>query len=183
MTAPTIGFGLVVPRPRSARSSARFMYSRSESMLALGSGLWAHPSPFGFKQRIHILIHVERHEIVDGLADADIADGQLQLACDGDGDAALRRTVELGQHDAVDAGHVHELACLTQSILTNRGVEHEEYLVRRARHFARSDAANFFELVHQIHLRMKASGRIDEDWIASLGLARCDSVKYHRCRI
>ena len=45
-------------------------------------------------------------------ADADVANRQLQIVRDGDRDAALRRAIELRQHDAVDAGDARELARL-----------------------------------------------------------------------
>src|SRR5687768_1110864 len=100
---------------------------------APGSG----PLPLRFEQRVHVFIDVERYEIIDGLADADIADRQLELARDCDGDAALRGSIELGEHDAVHPRHVHELARLAQPVLPHRGIEHKEHFVRRARHFAR----------------------------------------------
>ena len=67
----------------------------------------------------------------DLLADPDVADGQVQLARDGDHDAALGGAVELGQHDAGDAGGLGELARLLQAVLAGGGVQHQQHFVRR----------------------------------------------------
>ena len=54
--------------------------------------------------------------------------GDAELTLDLDHDAALRRAVELGEHDA---GHVDDLAehaRLDQAVLTRGGVQHEQHL-------------------------------------------------------
>ena len=83
----------------------------------------------------------ERDQVVDAFADADVADRQLQVVGDGDGDAALGRAIELGEHDAGDAGDAHELARLREAVLPDGRVEHEQHFVRRALDFARGDRA------------------------------------------
>ena len=115
-----------------------------------------------FEQRVDVLLRRERDQIVDALADADVADRQLQVVGDRDGDATLGRAIELGEHDAVHAGHGHELARLRQAVLSDGRVEHEQDLVRRALDFARGDAADLVELGHQVDARVQPAGGVDE---------------------
>src|ERR1700674_4581989 len=137
MRAPTMGFGLVVPLPRSASSSARFMYSKSERMNPF--------LPFLFEEGVDVLVDRERDEIVDRFANADVSNRQLQLAGNGNGDAALGGSVQLGQHDTVHTGGVHELARLNQTVLSHGRVEHEQHVVRRPGDLARGDTPNLVE--------------------------------------
>src|SRR3989449_6119352 len=104
--------------------------------------------PLLFEQAVDVLVHIEWHEVVDPLADADVADRQLEIVRDRDGDAAFRRPIELRQHDAVHAGGTHELARLRHAVLADRRIEDEQHFLRRARHFARGDTADLVELVH-----------------------------------
>ena len=69
---------------------------------------------------------------------------------------------------AVDAGHAHELARLRRPVLADRRVQHEQNLLRRPRDLARRNAPDLVQLVHQIHARVKTSGRVDENRIAPL---------------
>ena len=62
---------------------------------------------------------------------------------------------------------LRELARLLHAVLTDRRVEHEQHLVRRARDLARRDAADLVELVHQVDARVQAAGGVDEDRIAA----------------
>ena len=115
---------------------------------------------------------VERHEVVEPLADADVADRQLQVVRDRDGDAALGRAVELRQHDAVGAARRHELARLHEAVLADGRVEHEQHFVRRARHVAADDAADLVELGHEIRARVQPAGGVDDDDVAAARLGR-----------
>ena len=67
------------------------------------------------------------------LADADVADRHAELAHDRDRDAALRRAVELGQHEPGHAAGLRELARLRQPVRAHGRVEHQQRLVRRTR--------------------------------------------------
>ena len=84
------------------------------------------------EQRVDERLGVELGEILGALADADVADRQLQLARDCEDDAALRGAVELGQHDARDAERLVEQPRLLERILALARVEHQQDFVRRA---------------------------------------------------
>src|SRR4051812_19399761 len=138
MTAPTIGLGLVVASPRSARASARAMYWRSVT------------SPFVLEQRGGVILGRKRDQIVDPLADADIADRQLQVVGDGHGDPTLGGAVELGEDDAVDARDARELARLGEAVLPHCRVEHQQHLVRRPVHLPGRDPLDLVQLGHEV---------------------------------
>src|SRR5581483_3431611 len=93
------------------------------------------------------------------------------------GDAALRRTVELREDDAVHAGRGHELAGLDEPVLSDRRIEDEQRLLRGARHLAAGDAADLLELVHQVDARVQPAGRVDEHRVAPLRLRRRDRIE------
>ena len=59
---------------------------------------------FLVEERLDEFFGIEGQQVVHLLADADVADGQVQLARDGHHDAALGGAVELGENDAGDAG-------------------------------------------------------------------------------
>ena len=85
------------------------------------------------RDRLGEVARGEGLEIVDALADADEMDGQRELVGDRDENAAARRAVELGHHEAGDAGDAAENLDLAQRVLPDRGVEHEQHRVRRVR--------------------------------------------------
>ena len=99
---------------------------------------------------------------------------------DRDRDAAFRGAIELGQHDPVHAGDVHELARLRHAVLADRRVEHQQHFVRRARHLARGDPFDLLQLVHQVDAGMEPPGGIDENRVAALRLAGRDRVEDDR---
>ena len=138
---------------------------------------------FSWNMRVDVLLRRERNQIVDALADADVANRQLEIVRDGDRYAALRGPIELREHDAGDTGDAGELARLLDAVLTDRGVEHEQHLVRRALGGACRDAANLVELVHQVDAVVQAAGGIDEDRIASARFAGLNRVEHDRRRI
>src|SRR5690349_23987837 len=117
-TAPTIGLGLARPSPLAANSKARARKSPSRACAMADSA----PPAADFisavsrdiarsvKKRVDEDLRIEGHEIVGGLAGADEAHRQAQFAHDGDDDAAARGAVQLGEHDAGDAGGVGEFA-------------------------------------------------------------------------
>ena len=75
------------------------------------------------EQRLDKLFRVEGEQVFLLLADADVADGELQFAGNGDDDTSFCRPVEFGQHDARDAGAFGELPRLLQAVLAGGGVE------------------------------------------------------------
>ncbi len=78
---------------------------------------------------------------------------------------------------------LHELARLLHAVLSDRRVEHQQHLVRRAFDLARRDALDLVELVHQVHARVQAAGRIHEDGVELARLGGLDRVEHHRGRI
>ena len=110
----------------------------------------------------------------------DIANRHMQIVGDGHADAALGGAIELGQHDTGDAGGVDEFPRLRHAILSDRRVEDQQHFLRRAAHFARCDAADLFELAHQIDAGVDAARGVDDDRIASFGLAGGNRIEHHR---
>src|SRR2546428_13584766 len=80
------------PPPRLTRSGRSPRAYLEQNVAAL--------LPLLFEQAVDVLGHVERHEVVDPLADADVADRQLEVVRKRDGDAAFRRPIKLRQHGA-----------------------------------------------------------------------------------
>src|SRR5436190_15639348 len=97
---PTSGFGLTSPMPRAASSSERPVSSMSRSAFIL------------VEKPVNIAFRVEHHQVIDLLADTDVADRQVQFLCDSDSDAALGCAVEFGEDNSRDVGGFHELTCL-----------------------------------------------------------------------
>src|ERR1035437_3516260 len=129
------------------------------------------PSPVLLEKTVYVLVGVERNEIVDRLADADVADRQLQIVGDRHRDAALRPAVRLGQDRPLHAGHGHEFARLHQAVLPDRRIEHEQHFLRRAFYFARGDAPNLVELVHEVDARVQPARGVHENRIAPFRLS------------
>ncbi len=105
---------------------------------------------------------VERPQVVEPFADADELHRQAELVRDRDGDAALRRAVELRQRDAGHADGVVEEPRLLQPVLAGRRVDDEQHLVRRALAPPGDHAPHLRELVHQVRLRVQPAGRVDD---------------------
>src|SRR5687768_15449014 len=76
------------------------------------------------------VVRVERAQVLEPLADPDELDRHAELLCDGERDAALRRAVELREHDARYLDRLAEQHGLAQPILAGRGVDREQRLVR-----------------------------------------------------
>ena len=86
---------------------------------------------------VHERRRVERRQVVRALAEPDQLHRDAELALHGDHDAALGGAVELGEHDAGDAGGLSEEAGLLEAILAGGGVDDEQGLVGRAFYLAR----------------------------------------------
>ena len=95
---------------------------------------------------------------------------------DRDGDAALRRPVQLRQRDPGHADGVAEEPGLLQPVLAGGRVDDEQGLVRRARQALLDHAADLGELLHQVGLRVQASRGVDDDDVAPAGARRLDRV-------
>ena len=109
--------------------------------------------------------------------------GSSQLARDRQRDAPARGSVELGQHDAGDAGRVGEQLRLAQPVLAGRRVDRQQRLVRGALQLAADHAADLGELGHQIVLGVQASGRVDDHHVAALRVRAGDRLERDRARV
>ena len=75
-----------------------------------------------------------------------------------------------------------ELARLRHAVLPDRGVEHQQHLVRRAGHLAGGDAADLVELAHQVDARVQPAGGVDEHGVGAARLGRGQRVEDDRGR-
>src|SRR5690242_16903995 len=103
-------------------------------------------------ERTREVSRVEGAQVVETLADADQLHGQTELLRDRDRDPALRRSVELRQHDAGDADGIAEEPRLLHAVLAGGGVDDEQRLVRCAVEPTCDHAPYLRELVHQVRL-------------------------------
>ena len=111
------------------------------------------------------VVGVERNEVGRRLADAEELDRHIDRLVHRDDDAAARRAVEL-RHD--EPGHRNrggEDLRLLHGVLSDRSVEHEQRLVRRAGQPLRDDARDFLELVHQAFARVQSTGGVDDQHV------------------
>src|SRR5213593_2865891 len=76
---------------------------------------------------------VEHRKIVDSLAGAEEPDRDAHRALERDHASALGGAVELGHDQPAERNRRGEGTRLMHGVLSHRGVEHEERLVRRAR--------------------------------------------------
>ena len=108
---------------------------------------------------------IEFIEVFRGFAGSDDSDGQLQLAGNGEHDAALGRAVQLGQNNAGYTESFVEQAGLLQGVLPLAGVEDEQYFVRSARIDPAHHALHLLQLLHQVGLRMQSARGVGEQHI------------------
>src|SRR6185436_12774326 len=128
------------------------------------------------EERAGVVVRVERAEVVDSLSHADELHGNAELMGDRDGDAALRRSVQLRQRDAGHARGLREEPCLLEPVLPRRRVDDEQRLVRSALEPAGDHASYLGELVHEIPLRVQAAGGVDDDDVSLTRTARLHGV-------
>src|SRR5438552_4692907 len=113
----------------------------------------------------------KRFEVVDLLADADEIDRQSVLGGDRHQNTAARRAVQLGHHQAVDAGDVAEDLDLAQRILAGGGVDRLQHGVRGLRIELAQHADDLFQFRHQLGLVLQAAGGVDDQHVGA-GLFR-----------
>src|SRR4051794_19339951 len=101
-------------------------------------------------QRSRKIPGIERLEVVDGLADADVMDRQAIARGDGDQDAAAGGAVELGHDQAGDAGALAEYVDLVEGVLASGSVEGQKDRVGRGRIELADDPDDLLELRHQL---------------------------------
>ncbi len=80
-------------------------------------------------------------------------------------DTATGRTIEFRQRNPGDLQRFVENLRLLKRVLTSRGVDNEQDLVRKRRVVLRHDAFDLPQLLHQVLLRMETTGSIDENEI------------------
>src|SRR5215475_13426006 len=83
------------------------------------------------EERVHERLRFKWCQVVGALTETDELDGDAEISLHGDDDAALRRTVQLGQYHSGYVDHLGEDAGLRQPVLPGGGVEHEQGLVDR----------------------------------------------------
>ena len=117
-------------------------------------------------QRIDKLIGVERFEVVDLFAHADVFDRNSHLLADGYHHSALRTAVEFGQNDAGALGRVGKVAGLADAVLSRGCIEHEQAFVGSARNLLADHAVHLGEFVHQVLLGLQSARSIDDEKVA-----------------
>src|SRR3954470_2032198 len=132
-----------------------------------------------FEKAFDIKLRFENAKVIDLFANTDIADRQIELFCDGDGDPALSGTIKLSKNYARDIRCFHELSSLFETILPGHGVYDKQGFVRSAGHFTRCDTLHFFKLGHQIGFIMKPAGGIDYKNVRISGLCGLERIEQH----
>src|SRR5207244_3494474 len=118
---------------------------------------------FALQHRLSEFAAVEEREVLDLLAGADEARGELQLVANGDDDAAFSRAVELRADDPGEVRGGVKFARLREGVRAGGGVHDEERLVRRGGVGLLQDALHFAELGHEVVLRVQTAGSVAED--------------------
>ena len=114
------------------------------------------------------------------LAHADHADRQLQTIGDREDGATAGGAVELGERQARHRHGAPEVGGLLDAVLAQRGVEHEQHVVRRPVHDAPRHAHDLLQLGHQVALGVEPPGGVDEHDVAPARARRGQRVVRHR---
>src|SRR5690606_38058481 len=116
---------------------------------------------------------VEQVQVVDALADPDCVDRQLEGFGEPDENAALCRSIQLGDDETGDGDHLAERLDLGMGVLADSGVEDQQHIVRRAFVLLADHAHDLLQLRHEVGLVVEATGGIDEENVVALvpGLA------------
>ena len=73
-----------------------------------------------------------------------------------------------------------KLPGLAQCVLAHRGIQHQQHLVWSPRKFTGQHPLDLAQLVHEIGLRMKATGRVNQYHVHPACPSRSHSVEDHR---
>src|SRR5438094_10067907 len=107
-------------------------------------------SPFPGRSPAHqapgVGLGVEHLKIVESFAGPEEADRDAHRALERNDASALAGAVELGHDQPAERNRRGEGPRLMHRVLSYRGVEHEQRLVRRARLLLRDDAHHFLQL-------------------------------------
>src|ERR1035441_3273194 len=113
------------------------------------------------EQRVNEGGGVEVDKVTDSFAQTDQLHRQTELSLNGDHDAALGRSVQLGEHDPGHIDRIREDLGLRQSVLPGRGVEdqqdHDDLSRRPVGH-----PPDLLQFLDQIHLVVKAAGGVGQ---------------------
>ena len=101
---------------------------------------------------------------------------------DGDDDATLGRTIELGEHHARDVDGVGELLGLTHAVLARGGVDHEQRLGDGTGALL-GHPADLRQLLHEVGLCLQTAGRVGQYDVGVAGVGRLDGIEHHRRRV
>ncbi len=111
-TAPTLGLGEVSPTPCRARSMRNEERILQSTVPIEQFQVFKYYLNISRKERLDEFLGIERQQVANFLADAHVANGQTQLARDGDDHSAFCGAVEFGEHDSSDAcALVNSRAC------------------------------------------------------------------------
>ena len=134
LTGQGLRVAVLAVDPSSARSGGSILgdktrmeqLSRDPTALELGGAQKEATVLFAdIRKFTTISEQMDPQQVVGLLADSEKEDRQSQLTGHGHGHAALGGTIELGQEDAVDLGHLGEFPGLQHRIVAGRSVEHE----------------------------------------------------------
>lgn len=114
------------------------------------------------EERVDEFVGAEWSEILGLFADAQVLHGKSNLLADGDHHAALRGSVNLGQHNAGTFYRFGKLERLADAVLSGRGVEDQQYFVRGFGDLLADRVLDLGELGHEVLLRLQAAGGIDD---------------------
>ena len=89
--------------------------------------------------------------------------------------------IELGQHQAGDAGLFQKRFCLGDTVLPGGRVEHQQHFGDRLEFF--DHPTDFFQLVHQTGFGVEAPGGVNQDNVDAFGLGFGDGLIRHRRRV
>jgi hypothetical protein len=166
------------PRSRDQQARSRTSYGTIRRChgvnCSLVMGIRVPPGGGLLEQAAGERLGVERLPVVQPLADPDHADGQPQLVHDGEHGTAPGGPVEFGERQAGYRQRPLEFTGLLQAVLTQRGVQHQQDVVRRAGNDAGADAPHLLQLVHQVVLGVQASRGVHQ---YDLGAAREGSTE------
>ena len=120
------------------------------------------------EQAVDKLVGIEHLEVGHFLAQADVADRDLELVADADDDTAFGSAVQLGEGKGVDIGGGGELLGLYDGVLPGAGIKHEEYLVGCVGHEFLHDFLYLAQFVHEPYFVVEASGGVDKHHVDAL---------------
>jgi len=121
---------------------------------------------------------VERNEVIDPFADADVGHRRPDFFDHRDDNPPLGRPVEFGEDEAGDADLLVEEVCLRQGVLSGGGIEDQRPFVRRIGGLG-DDPLYLGEFGHQVAAGLQTPRRVDEEHIDPPRTGGMDGIVYH----